>query len=72
MLQFHSIVAVNWDKLDSARGTLTGFNATSQFPAVAPALGEQYLQLCPILVSHDWGLAGLRSVLAEVNACNRS
>jgi uncharacterized membrane protein (Fun14 family) len=43
-LQFQGIVAVNWDKLDSAaRGTLTSFNATSQFPAVAPALGEQIL-----------------------------
>ena len=43
-LQFQGIVAVNWDKLDSAaRGTLTGFNATSQFPSVAPALGEQIL-----------------------------
>jgi uncharacterized membrane protein (Fun14 family) len=43
-LQLQGIVAVNWDKLDSAaRGTLTGFNATSQLPAVAPALGEQIL-----------------------------
>ena len=43
-LQLQGIVAVNWDKLDSAaRGTLTGFNATSQFPAVAPALSEQIL-----------------------------
>ena len=42
-LQLQGIVAVNWDKLDSAaRGTLT-INATSQLPAVAPALGEQIL-----------------------------
>ncbi len=42
-LQVQGIIAVNWDKLDhAARGTLTGFgNATAQFPAVDPALGDQ-------------------------------
>src|SRR4029079_10083344 len=41
-LQFQGIVAVNWDKLDSAAmGTLTGSNATSRSAAAAAALGEQ-------------------------------